>query len=179
MNLLRDIPLRDSDGNLHVVVEVPKGSAVKLKYDPDLNLFMWSRGFSLGVSFPYDFGFLPRTLAEDDDGLDALVYTDVGSLPGVVVPARLIGALRVEQQRDGGPVKRNDRMLVVPANDHRNDHLTEVGELPARITDEMIEFFTASLALTGKQVKFCGWADRAEATAIVTAAEKRFRAAHP
>ena len=179
VNLLRDIPLRDPDGNLRVVVEVPAGSRVKLKYDPTLDLFVWSRGFSLGVSFPYDFGFLPQTIAEDDDALDALVFTDTGSFPGVVVPSRLIGGLRVEQQRDGGPVKRNDRLLVVPVNDHRNDHINDVGQLSSRVTEEIVEFFAASLALTGKLVRFRGWADREEAAAIVAAAEQRFRASQP
>lgn len=176
VNLLRDVPLRDGDGNVRVVVEVPAGSRVKLKYDADLNLFVWSRGLSLGVCFPYDFGFLPRTLAEDGDALDAFVYADVPSHPGVVVPGRVLGALRVEQQRDAQPAKRNDRMLVVPLHAHRKEALSDISHLPTRVRNEIEEFFRASLVLTGKNVRFLGWADAAEAGEILARAEERYAA---
>ena len=174
VNLLRDIPLHTDEGGVNVVVEVPAQSRVKLKYEPDLNQFIWSRSLSLGVCFPYDFGFLPQTIGGDGDALDALVYADVGSYPGVVVPARILGALRVEQKRDEQPIKRNDRILVAPVYDHRGDHLTDVAQLPARVADEIVEFFRASLALTGKVVTFKGWADATEAAQIVAAAAQRF-----
>jgi len=62
--------------------------------------------------------FVPRTCAPDGDALDVLIYSHAGATaPGVVVPARIIGALRVEQKRGRGPVKRNDRVLVVPADE--------------------------------------------------------------
>jgi len=176
VNLFRDLSLRDEAGNVRVVVEVPAGSSVKLKYEPRLNLFVWSRGLSLGVTFPHDFGFLPQTLAEDGDALDALVYSDAPSYPGVVVPGRVIGALRVEQQRDGGPVKRNDRIVVVPVHDHRNRAIENASELGSRLLDELEEFFRASLVLTGKQIRFRGWADAEEACEIVDDASHRFHA---
>jgi inorganic pyrophosphatase len=176
VNLFHDIPLHSEGGGVNVVVEVPAQSRVKLKYQPDLNQFIWSRSLSLGVCFPYDFGFLPQTIAGDGDALDVLVYSDVGSYPGVIVPARVLGALRVEQQRDGQPVKRNDRILVAPIYDHRGDHLTDVGQLPERVTAEIVEFFRASLVLTGKVVRFKGWADAGEAEQIIAAAAQRFTA---
>lgn len=176
VNLFRDLPLYDEAGNVRVVVEVPAGSNVKLKYEPSINLFVWSRGLSLGVTYPHDFGFLPQTLAEDGDALDALVYSDVPSYPGVIVPSRVVGALRVEQQRDGGPVKRNDRMVVIPVHDHRNHAITDISQLGGRVLDELEEFFRASLVLTGKQIEFRGWADADEALAIAKGAAQRFLA---
>ncbi len=169
------LPLYAGDGVVHVVVEVPRGSQIKLKYDPVLGAFLWSRAMPHGLRFPYDFGFLPRTYAEDNDAADALVYSEVSSYPGVVVPSRIIGALRVEQQRDGGPIKRNDRIVVVPVNEHRRAHISEVQQIPERERDEMIEFFRASLAMTGKNVTFRGWADAAEATELVDLAHRRFK----
>jgi inorganic pyrophosphatase len=174
LNLLVDLPLRDPSGLVHAVVEVPRGCAVKLKYDPEIGAFVWSRALPLGLVFPYDFGFLPRTLAGDGDAVDALLYTEVPSFPGVVVRGRVIGALRVVQQRGGRAEKRNDRIIVVPDAEHRRDGLGDVGQLPARVRDEIEAFFAASLALTGKTVRFDGWASAIEADAAVDAAGRAF-----
>jgi len=166
------LPPRDANGNLIVVVETPRGSQVKLKYAPDLDAFVWSRRLTLGVSFPYDYGFVPGTLAEDGDALDAFVFTGVPSYPGVVVPSRIVGALRIEQQRDGEPVKRNDRLLVVPVNDHRYRSVVDIDDVASRTREEMEEFCRASLLLTNKAIELRGWADRAEATELVDVASK-------
>ena len=176
---MHDLSLRDAGNNLHVVVEVPRGSAVKLKYDEHTGTFMWSRTLTLGVVYPYDFGFLPQTLAGDGDALDAMVYADASSYPGVVVPARAIGALRVEQQRQGQAIRRNDRIVVVPLNAHRQDALRDIDAIAQRERDELETFFAASLALTGKTVRFCGWADAAEAERLVADAHARYLARAP
>jgi inorganic pyrophosphatase len=174
VNLLRDLPLRDGAGNVRVVVETPAGSRVKYKYDEHIGVFEWSRLLPLGSRYPYDYGFLPGTLAEDGDALDALVWAPEPTQIGVIVPSRVIGALRVEQQRDGGPIKRNDRIIAVPVRDPNGTGHTDIAAMPAVVRDELERFFTASLALTGKQIQLRGWADAAEAAAIVSAAEKRF-----
>ena len=179
VNLLHDLSLRDRGGILRMVVEVPRGSEVKLKYDEHTDTFMWSRTLTLGVRYPYDFGFLPQTLAGDGDAMDALVFAEASSYPGVVVPGRAIGTLRVEQLRTGQPVKRNDRVLVVPVNDHRGDVLQDIDQVSARVREELEAFFTASLALTGKRVRFCGWADAAESERLIADAHARYRAARP
>lgn len=179
INLLHDLALRDDRGNLRVVVEVPRGSAVKLKYDEHTGTFVWSRTLTLGVRFPYDFGFLPQTLAGDGDAVDAMIYAEASTYPGVIVPARAIGTLRVRQVRPGQPPKRNDRVLVVPIHDHRGDQIADIGQIDARVRAEIEAFFAASLALTGKNVQFCGWADAAETAGIITDAHVRYHAARP
>jgi inorganic pyrophosphatase len=176
LNLATDLPTRDASGRVLAVVEAPRGSAVKLKYDALLTCFSWSRALPFGVTFPYDFGFIPGTLADDGDAVDALIYSEVGSYPGVVVRGRVIGALRVIQQRSGQPEKRNDRYIVVPEAERRRDGLLDVGQLPARVRDELEAFFLASLALTGKTIRFDGWAAADEADAAVDAATARFAA---
>lgn len=176
MNLFRDLATHDRDGNLLVVVEVPRGSKVKIKYDHELGAFVWSRSLSLGLRFPYDFGFVPRTLAEDGDGVDAIVFAEESTHPGVVVPSRVIGALRVVQKRDGQPDKRNDRLIAIPIAQHRRDGLTDIAQLPTRVKEEIEAFYLASLALTGKVVHLSGWADADEANDGVTAAAQRYAA---
>ncbi len=175
MNLLRDLPLRmGDDGRVRMVVETPRGSGIKYAYDEVTQTFVWSRPLIAGLSFPYDFGFLPKTLGEDGDALDALLLTDLASHPGVVVPSRVVGALRIEQFREGQPAKRNDRIMLVPANEHRSGHIGEVAELSERVREEIEAFFLASLSLTGKRIEFRGWADAAEAISLVAQAESAF-----
>lgn len=162
-----------------MVVEVPRGSSVKLKYDENTETFVWSRTLTLGVVYPYDFGFLPQTLAGDDDALDALIFAEASSYPGVVVPGRPLGALRVEQQRPGQSIRRNDRVLIAPLYAHRQDGLRDIDRVAERVRDELQAFFSASLALTGKEVRFCGWANAAEAESIIDDAHARYRARYP
>jgi len=173
MNFLRELPLRNDRGDFHVVVEVPKGSSVKLKYNPRLGAFEWSRALRHGLSFPYDFGFFPRTVAGDRDAIDAMVLSDAGSYPGVVIPCRIIGSLRVTQKRGIGE-RRNDRVLVVPSNEHRWTTVRNASDLNERLRDEIMEFFRSSLVLTGKTVKFDGFANADEAIAHVLAGAERF-----
>jgi inorganic pyrophosphatase len=173
MNLENDIPLHDDDGDFHVVVETPRHSRVKLKYEPRIG-FVWSRPLTLGVRYPYDFGFFPRTRAEDGDPLDALVFTEQPSWPGVIVPARVIGALRVEQKKPREKVKRNDRVIVVPVDEKRRADVADVRELPARVLEELEEFFRASIVLTHKVIRLRGWAGAAEARRIVEKAGRAY-----
>jgi inorganic pyrophosphatase len=169
-NPLDALTARDAKGNVQVIVENPRGSTVKLKYDAALGVFTWSRPLPIGVALPFDLGFIPGTLAEDGDPVDAFLFTDAASAAGVVARGRIVAALRIEQQRDGGPVKRNDRVLVVPAEAHRQNDIHDLGDIPLRVREEIEAFCLAAVALTGKHIRLAGWADAAEANAAVDAA---------
>src|SRR5205807_404345 len=88
----------DNDaGVLHVIIETPKGSRNKFKYDPEHGLFKLSGVLPLGAVFPYDFGFVPSTTGGDGDPLDVLVLMDEPAFAGCLVPGRLIGVIEAEQ----------------------------------------------------------------------------------
>ena len=176
MNLLTDLPLHDPHGNTRVVVETPRGSTVKLKYDEHLGVFEWSRCLSHGVSYPYDYGFLPQTVTGDGDAVDALVLVEATSCPGAVVACRIIGALCLEQRRDEQPPRRNDRVIAVPIRAHRHAGLTSIHQLSERMRGELAAFFEASLALTGKKVRQLGWSDPEQTAEMVAAAHAAFSA---
>src|SRR6185503_13012746 len=91
------LPTFADDDAIHVVVESPRGSAVKLKYDREHGVMTMSRPLTLGLTYPCDWGFVPSTHAPDGDPLDAFIMWDASVYPGVVVPCRPIGVLRVEQ----------------------------------------------------------------------------------
>ncbi|MGZ6163994.1 MAG: inorganic diphosphatase, partial [Myxococcaceae bacterium] len=98
---------------VNVVVEAPRDSRLKLKYDPELQAITWGHPLPIGFAYPYDWGFIPSTVAPDGDPLDALVLSELPSYPGVVVPCRPFGVMLLEERR-ARRRERNDRLVVVP-----------------------------------------------------------------
>src|SRR5438309_6223198 len=90
-------PMRKKDGLLQVIVETPKGSRNKFSFDVDQEIFSLKKVLPAGMIFPYDFGFLPKTLADDGDPIDVLLLMNEPAFPGVLVPSRLIGVIEGEQ----------------------------------------------------------------------------------
>jgi inorganic pyrophosphatase len=169
MNLAA-IPAFAAEQVFHVVVEAPRGSVLKLKYEPRWEAMSVSRPLPLGVSYPFDWGFIPSTRAADGDPLDAMLFWDVTSYPGVVVPSRAIGVLQVEQNRtnyDSSERVRNDRILSVPLQTRREHTISDVGALPSRIRQELEQFAIASATLEGKDVRIIGWGDADAALQLV------------
>jgi inorganic pyrophosphatase len=179
MSNLTKLPPRDDEGNLHVVVETPKGSAVKLEYDPKLKAMTLSRALVIGLHYPHDWGFVPSTLAEDGDPLDALVLSDCGTAPGVVLTCKVIGVIRVSQKKESGSGReRNDRVLVVPVKAPRADGLEDPRNLPKRTLKELEQFFLDVDDLTDKDAKIEGWdGPKAAAACVDEAVERATKAA--
>lgn len=87
----------DQSRPVDVIVETPRGSRNKIKYDPSSRHFKLSKVMPEGMMFPYDFGFVPGTKAEDGDPLDVLVLTDEALFAGCLVECKLAGAIEAEQ----------------------------------------------------------------------------------
>jgi inorganic pyrophosphatase len=142
---------------------------LKLKYDPQLEAIGLSRPLPSGLTYPFDWGFVPSTRAADGDPLDAMVLWDQSSHPGVVLKCRLIGMLAVEQNSKdrARPRQRNDRVFAVPVESLRDSGLRSVSDLLARTKRELEAFFIASTAFEGKAVKCLGWSGVAAAARLV------------
>jgi len=117
-NLLK-LPTWSDDDFVHVVVETPRGARAKLKFDPQLKTFVLSKSLLLGLTYPYDWGFVPSTRAEDGDPLDVMVIHDAATTPGLVLKCKVIGVLKT-LQKEKGEKTRNDRIFAVPAESHRH-----------------------------------------------------------
>jgi len=175
MKDLVSLPVRSGEGVL-VVVETPAGSRVKLKLDPELGHVTVSRPLPLGLHYPFDWGFIPSTRAEDGDPLDAMLYGTGPGAPGTVVPARLLGVLKVEQNRKQGPGRqRNDRLFLAPLQAAHGDAPKDVFALPERLRAELEDFFVWSTRWEKKDLRFLGWSGIDEAEAILSAAERAAR----
>jgi inorganic pyrophosphatase len=125
-----------------------------------------SRPLNLGLSFPFDWGFVPSTEGPDGDPIDALVYWDVSSYPGVVIPCRAIAVVQVDQRGGGDTRIRNDRVVAVPI-EVRREQFSAPGDVPARVRGELDQFFLAATALEGKDARILGWAGPDEAVALI------------
>ncbi len=154
-----------TEGGFHVVVESPRNATLKVKYEPDLRVFLGNRPLPLGFAYPYDWGFVPGTKAPDGDPVDALVYWDVASYPGVVLRCRALAVLDLEQDAKGGGRERNDRLVVVPLRHVRADPLRSAEDLAPRVRAELAHFFTSAVFFEPKHPRVLGWRgpDAAEA----------------
>jgi inorganic pyrophosphatase len=138
-----------------VVVETPKGTRNKFTFDPDLQVFELSAVLPVGASFPFDFGFIPRTLGEDGDPLDVLMLMDVPAFAGCVLDARLIGVIEAKQTEDGKTI-RNDRLVGVACESHLHRSLRSLKEVDPRLLDEIEEFFESYNEMKGARFKPLG-----------------------
>ncbi|HEY2747646.1 MAG TPA: inorganic diphosphatase [Polyangia bacterium] len=174
---LHKLPAWNPDGRLVCVVESPRGSKAKFKYDPALKVFTLNRALILGIIYPYDWGFVPSTMASDGDPLDVMIFHDVPTYPGVVMACDPIGALLVTQKKSNGSTGReaNHRIFAVPAGSEREKENTDARELPKRVRKELEKFFVAAGALADKDLEVIDWVGPDEAVDLVKEAQKRWK----
>src|SRR5437763_14822944 len=111
-------PIDEDDKELlRVVIETPKGSRNKFAFDPQQHIFELKKVLPAGMTFPYDFGFVPSTLAEDGDPVDVLVLMDEPAFPGCVLSCRPVGVFGGEQKDKKGQ-QRNDSIIAVDKDAH-------------------------------------------------------------
>ena len=158
----------NSDNVLQVVIETPKNSRNKYAFDHDRRVIVLRKVLPAGMVFPYDFGFVPSTLAEDGDPIDVLLLMDEPAFPGCVLDARLIGVIEGEDELDGGSTQRNDRLLAVASASHTFENLHTIDDLPQPLLDHMQEFFvTYPRLLGGKTYRLLGAKGPEEATRLI------------
>jgi inorganic pyrophosphatase len=143
----------DNKATVQVVVETPKGSRNKYAFDAERRVFTLKKVLPAGMAFPYDFGFIPSTKAEDGDPMDVLVLMDEPAFAGCVLTCRLIGVIEGEQT-DGKKAKRkirNDRLVAVEEGNHSYAAIKHIDDLGKRFVRELEEFFVNYHELSGNQ----------------------------
>ncbi len=168
MDLAR-IPAQPKPGLLNVLIEIPAGSKNKYEFDKDMNAFALDRVLYASVVYPFDYGFIPNTLADDGDPLDGLVIMDQPTFPGCVIAARPVGMM---EMIDGGD--RDEKILCVPDKDPRYAHVKSLKDIPQHRLDEIAEFFQTYKNLEKKSVEILGWKD---VDAVMPLVEKFIKAA--
>lgn len=156
----------NSEGNLTVIIETPKGSRNKYAYDQEHHVFELKKVLPEGMVFPHDFGFVPSTTADDGDPVDVLVLMDQPAFTGCAVLSRLIGVIEGEQQEDGNKV-RNDRVLAVACASHTHSSLRHINDLDKTFLQEVEKFFEAYHAEGGTRYKTLGYRGPKRALGLV------------
>ncbi len=153
MDLSR-IPAQPKDGIINVLIEIVGGSKNKYEFDKELGAFALDRVLYSSVKYPYDYGFIPNTLAEDGDPLDGMVIIDEPTFPGCIIAARPIGFL---EMIDGGD--RDEKILCVPDKDPRYAQVKSLKDIPPHRLEEIAEFFRSYKNLEKKVTQILGWQD--------------------
>jgi len=141
--------------SVDVVIETPKGSALKYSYDQKSHFFELKKILPSGMVFPYDFGFVPGTKGEDGDPLDIIVISEFESFPGCKMKCRVIGGIKAEQSEEKGKKKmiRNDRFIAIPDASSIFENIRSISDLPANIIDQLENFFINYNRAEGKAFK--------------------------
>jgi inorganic pyrophosphatase len=151
---------------LRVVIETPKGSRNKFAFNPDDHIFDLKRVLPAGMAFPYDFGFVPSTKADDGDPVDVLVLMDEPAFPGCALKCRPIGVIQGEQG-DKKTKVRNDRIIAVEKDAHSWADVKAIGDLGKQFVRELEEFFVDYHKLSGEKYRILGLKGRAQARKLV------------
>jgi inorganic pyrophosphatase len=151
--------------DLNVVIEIPSGSKCKYELDKNCGTICVDRIIASAVYYPGNYGFIPRTMAQDGDPLDALVLSQVSFHPGITVRVRPIGLMRMTD--DGDP---DDKVLCVPLHDPRFREVCAVEDLPTSVVQEIQEFFRVYKNLEEKEVIIKGVDTHDHALSLIMAA---------
>ena len=166
MNIWHDIsPENIKPENFTAVIEISKGSRCKYELDKEIGMLRLDRILYTATHYPANYGFIPRTYADDGDPLDVLVLCSDQIVPMTLVQVYPIGAMRMI---DGG--KLDDKIIAIPFSDPTYKDVRSINELPAHIFDEIKHFFTVYKELENKQTAVKELFDRKDAIEIISKA---------
>lgn len=153
-NLWRDLPPRPpaSPELIHVVVETPKRSRNKVEYDPEVGFFRLDRVLYSSIHYPGEYGFVPQTMHDDGDPLDAIVLVREPTFTGCVIEARPVGVFHLI---DGGEA--DDKILCVPDRDPLYGHIHSLDGISPHTLKEIEHFFQVYKDLEEKHTESGGW----------------------
>ncbi len=163
---------KEGDGIFEVLVEIPRGSRNKYEYDHERGVMRLDRRLFSATVYPADYGFVPDTLGEDGDELDALVLLEDPTFPGCHVDVRAVGVFWMTDE--AGP---DAKLICVPAGDPRWDAMRDITDIPEFTQREIEHFFDIYKMLEpAKESETGGFAGAAEAYAELDASRRRFAA---
>jgi inorganic pyrophosphatase len=151
-------PGKDTPEIVRMIVEIPQQSANKYEYDGELGVFRLDRALYSPLHYPGDYGFIPGTLADDNDPLDVLVLVHQPSFPGVMIEVRPVGLLNMVDNEE-----RDQKILAVPTRNPRFDQVHTMDQIFPHVRREIEHFFTIYKELEGRVTHMEGWGGPKEA----------------
>ncbi len=165
---------KDAPETVNVVIEISRNGRNKYEIDKETGLITLDRVNATMLGYPTDYGYIPQTLCEDGDPLDALLIIDESVPVGVVVPSRPIGVLRMV---DAG--ENDEKLIVVPADDVTKNHIKDIADLGPEFP-KIVEHYYSHYKdwkkdWQGSEVSFNGWGGKDEAVQVVTESIDRYK----
>jgi inorganic pyrophosphatase len=152
MNLWHDVSLGDkAPEEFHVIIEIPRGSKNKYEIDKETGLIKLDRAMKSSQDYPFDYGFAPQTLWEDNDALDVVILTTYPLSTGILVNVRPVAVMRMT---DGGDS--DDKVIAVPVEDPRWDNVKDLSDINPHSIKEFQHFFETYKTIEGKIVTIDG-----------------------
>lgn len=165
-----DKMVSSSESIVTVVIEIPKGSRNKYEYDKERKAFRFDRMLFSAVHYPSDYGFIPNTLAQDGDPLDALVLVWEPTFPGCVIETKPVGLFKMWDEK--GP---DEKILCVPVADPMWNYIDNLSDVPPHLLKEIENFFTVYKELEEKKTGVEGWQDKESALKVIEDSRKRYQ----
>lgn len=159
MNLWHDIEPGEKDA-MNVIVEINKGSKNKYEIDKKTGLIALDRVMHTSQDFPFDYGFVPRSLWHDGDPLDVVLLTTYPLVPGVLARSRPVAIMNMVDSGEG-----DDKIIAVPVDDPRFDKIQDLADINQHTLKEIEHFYSTYKKLQNKVVEVTGFKGKAEAEA--------------
>jgi inorganic pyrophosphatase len=159
---------------VNAIVEIPRGDRNKYELDKETGLFRLDRLLYSSVHYPGDYGFIPRTLADDDDPLDVLVMVTVPTFPGCLIVVRPLGVFEMRDEKG-----LDEKVLAVPVKDPLYDGYHELDDVAPHYLREVEHFFAIYKELEGIRTTALGWHGREAARRTIEHARERYASEYP
>lgn len=167
MNTYHDLPIGEEAPRIvNMVVEIPQGSTNKYEFDHEMGVFRLDRTLYSPLFYPFDYGWVCGTMADDGDPLDILAITTHPTFTGCLIPARPLGVLMMRDNK--GP---DEKILSVASVDPRFENIHRLSDLQPHLLKEIVHFFDIYKELEQKQTIVLGWQDVEAAHEVI----ERFR----
>jgi inorganic pyrophosphatase len=167
-------PGPESPEIVRMITEIPKGSANKYEYDGNLGIFRLDRTLYSPMHYPGDYGFIPGTLAEDNDPLDILCIVQEPTFTGCLIEVRPIGVLNMVDREEN-----DQKIIAVPTKNPRYDEIHTLDQIFPHVRRELEHFFSIYKELEGKVVAMQGWGGPREARKMIMESRERYQAMRP
>jgi inorganic pyrophosphatase len=158
---------KEAPETINVIIEIQKGSRNKYEMDKDIGMITLDRVNGTMLGYPADYGYVPETLCEDGDPLDALLIIDESVPLGVVVPSRPIGVLYMVDDGEG-----DEKLICVAKDDVTMSHVKSLDDLGPNFKPMIEHFYSQYKAWkkdwTGTKVEFNGWGDEIAAKKVIS-----------
>lgn len=159
------------DGEITVIVEIPKGSRNKYEIDHETEAIYLDRYLFTSTQYPAEYGSVPHTLSDDGDPIDAFILLEESTFPGCHIRSRVVGMIEMTDEAGG-----DEKLLCVPSSDPRWESTQDIGDVDAHVLDEIKHFLQVYKDLEpGKHVEIGDWLSADKARIAVHQALENFQ----